>query len=251
MTTRVDPRLAERRRTVAESNARRRLRRVFWALVVLSLVGAAGWVAQSPWFSIAHMAVSGVSSSDTHRILETAGVVEGVPLITVATSRVEELLEEDAWVIDATVRRVFPDAIEVAIEERIPFAWVKSDGAWTAIAGDATVLRVDPEPGGPTLVLEASAINRGSRFDDRRVTGGLAFLSGLSAETRQKASVFEQSGELWATVAGMNVRLGLPTEMKEKAAALLAILDEGIPEGSLINLVAPTRPAVVEVSTST
>lgn len=246
MTTRVDPRLAERRRTVAESNARRRLRRMFWALVVVSFVGAVGWVAQSPWFSIAHIAVSGVESSDTYRILDTAGVVEGVPLITVAPGRIEEILEEDPWVVEATVRRVVPDAIEIAVEERIPFAWVQTGSVWTVIAGDATALRTDPEPGGPTLILEASVIERGSRFGDRRVTGGLTFLAGLPVQTRNQTSLFEQSGELWATVAGMNVRLGLPTEMKEKAAALVAILDEGIPAGSMINLVAPTRPAVVE-----
>lgn len=246
MTTRVDPRLAERRRTVAESNARRRLRRMFWALVVVSFVGAVGWVAQSPWFSIAHIAVSGVESSDTYRMLDTAGVVEGVPLITVAPGRIEEILEEDPWVVEATVRRVVPDAIEIAVEERIPFAWVQTGSVWTVIAGDATALRTDPEPDGPTLILEASVIERGSRFGDRRVTGGLTFLAGLPVQTRNQTSLFEQSGELWATVAGMNVRLGLTTEMKEKAAALVAILDEGIPAGSMINLVAPTRPAVVE-----
>lgn len=246
MTTRVDPRLAERRRTVAESNARRRLRRISWALVVVSLVGAIAWVAQSPWFSIAHITTSGVQSSDTFGILETAGVVEGVPLITVEPGRIEELLEEDPWVIDATVRRVLPDAIEVAIEERIPFAWVQTGSQWTVIAGDSTALRTDPEPGGPTLILEASIVDRGSRLGDPRVTGGVTFLAGLPTDIRNQTSLFAKDGELWATVGGMNVRLGLPTEMEEKAAALMAILEEGIPPGSVINLVAPTRPAVVE-----
>jgi len=78
------------------------------------------------------------------------------------------------------------------------------------------------------------------------VTGGLTFLAGLPEETRNKVSLSEQDGELWANVADMVVRLGLPIEMEAKAAALLAILEEGVPAGSLINLVAPTRPAVVE-----
>ena len=246
MTTRVDPRLAERRRTVAESNARRRLRRIFWTLVVVSLAGAVGWVAQSPWFSIAHIAVSGVDGSDSYRILETAGVVEGAPLITAVPGRIEGLLEEDPWVVEATVRRVIPDAIEVVVEERSPFAWVQWGGAWAVIAGDSVVLRTDPEPAGPTLVLDVAPIDRGSRFRDPRVTGGVTFLAGLPAETRNQVSLAEENGELWADVGGMSVRLGLPTEMKEKAAALVAILEEGIPPGSVINLVAPTRPAVIE-----
>jgi cell division protein FtsQ len=246
MTTRVDPRLAERRRTVAESNARNRLRRIFWALLVVSLVAAVGWLAQSPWFSIAHIAVSGVDGSNAHRILQTAGIVEGTPLIATAPRRVEKLLEEDPWIIDATVRRVIPDAIEVVVNERIPFAWVQIPRGWAVIAEDFTVLRNDPEPAGPFLVVEASVVDGGGRFDDPQVTGGVAFLAGLPIKTRNQVSLAEQDGELWADVNGMAVRLGLPTEMEEKAAALLAILEEGVSPGSVVNLVAPTRPAVIE-----
>ncbi|MDH3259747.1 MAG: FtsQ-type POTRA domain-containing protein [Acidimicrobiia bacterium] len=248
MTTRVDPRLAERRRTVAEGNARKRLRRILWALLVVSLVAAVGWVAQSPWFSIAHVAVSGVGGSDAHRILETNGIVEGTPLISVAPRRVEALLQEDPWIADATVRRVIPDAIEVVVKERIPFAWVQMGKGWAVIAEDLTVLRNDGQPTGPSLVIEVSAHGRGDRVKDPRVIGGVTFLAGLPIDTRNQVSLAEQDGELWADVGGLAVRLGLPTEMKEKAAALLAILGEGIPSGSVVNLVAPTRPAVVEPS---
>lgn len=245
MTTRVDPRLAERRRTVAESNARRRLRKIFWGLVVVAIAAGAGWVAQSPFFSIAHIAISGVEGSDTHQILRTAGVVEGTPLIKVGPGHIEALLEEDPWILDATVRRFIPDAVEVVVTERAPFAWVQTASAWAVIAEDLVVLRLDPEPAGPVLVLDAATRDI-DRFDDSRVAGGVVFLAGLPADMRSQVSLFEQDGELWANVAGMAVRLGLPTEMKEKAAALVAILDEEIPPGSVINLVAPTRPAVVE-----
>jgi cell division protein FtsQ len=246
MTTRVDPRLAQRRRAVAEGNARRRLRKIFWALVVVSLAGAIGWLAQSPWFSISHVAVSGVSGSDSLRILETARVVEGTPLILVAPRRVEELLEADPWVIEATVRRVIPDAVEVVVTERTPLVWVEAGNQWAVIAEDSVVLRYDPEPGGPSMVFDLTSLGREARVSDQRVAGGVAFVAGLPAEIRAQVSMTEQNGELWAFIGGLVVRLGLPTEMAEKAAALTAILDEGLSPGSMVNLVAPTRPAVVE-----
>ncbi len=84
------------------------------------------------------------------------------------------------------------------------------------------------------------------QYADHRVTGGVTFVSELPIETRRQVTLGEQDGELWAEVAGLHVRLGLPTEMAEKAAALLAILEEELPPGSTVNLVAPTRPAVVE-----
>jgi len=246
MTTRVDPRLAERRRNVAEGNARKRLRKVFWALVAVAVAGALGWIAQSPFFSIAHIAVSGVDGSDTLAILETAGVVEGTPLVTVGPRRVEDLIEADPWVIEATVRRVIPDVIEVVVEERVPLAWVKSGTRWAVVAEDSSVLRFDTEPGGPSMVFDLAGSARGERMVDQRVTGGVAFVAGLPAETRRQVVLSEREGELWADLADLHVRLGLPTEMTEKASALLAILEEELPPGSTINLVAPARPAVIE-----
>ena len=246
MTTRVDPRLAERRRTVAENDARKRLRRIFWTLALIFLAGTIAWIAQSPWFSIAHVALSGVRESDTPQILEAAGVVEGTPLIAVRTGQVEELLEADPWVVEATVRRVIPDAIEVEITERKPLAWIQNGTRWAAVADDLTVLRYDLEPNGPVMIFDLATGERG--FRDPRVSGGLDFLIGLSDEIRPRASLREHNGELWAQVADLSVRLGQPTEMSQKAAALAAILEEGLPPGSTVNLVAPTRPAVIEPS---
>ena len=246
MTTRVDPRLAERRRHVAEGNARKRLRRVFWALVVVAVAGAIGWVAQSPWFSVAHIAVSGVSGSDTMRLLETTDVVEGRPLIMIGPRAVEDVLEADPWVIDATVRRVLPDTVEVVVIERRPLVWVQAGDRWAVVADDSSVLRFDTEPGEPTIIVAANAPGPGQSYADQRVTGGVAFLTRLPAEIRPQVTLGEQDGELRAAVAGLDVRLGLPTEMTEKAAALVAILEEELPPGSVVNLVAPTRPAVVE-----
>jgi hypothetical protein len=57
--------------------------------------------------------------------------------------------------------------------------------------------------------------------------------------------VTESEGELWADVAGMVVRLGRPIDMEPKARALVALLAEGLPPGATVNLVAPTRPAVI------
>ncbi|NIS33395.1 MAG: hypothetical protein GWN79_16305, partial [Actinobacteria bacterium] len=41
------------------------------------------------------------------------------------------------------------------------------------------------------------------------------------------------------------IRLGRPLDMEAKARALAAVLDESPAPGSVITLVAPTRPAVL------
>jgi cell division protein FtsQ len=179
-------------------------------------------------------------------ILETAGVEEGAPLITIAPGRVEELLEEDPWVVEATVRRVLPDVVEVAVTERVPMMWVEVGNRWAVIAEDATVLRFDEEATAPLMEFDLRAAARGDRLGDDRVAGGLAFVGALPPDVRGTVSLTERDGEVWGEVGEFVVRLGLPVRMAEKGAALAAILEEELPPGSMINLVAPSRPAVVE-----
>ncbi|MGH8911870.1 MAG: hypothetical protein ACRDVD_05105, partial [Acidimicrobiia bacterium] len=50
---------------------------------------------------------------------------------------------------------------------------------------------------------------------------------------------------LEATVDGFTVRLGRPFEMEEKATVTLAVIDDGLEEGSIITVVAPASPAVL------
>ncbi|MDR9452161.1 MAG: hypothetical protein RI637_13205, partial [Acidimicrobiia bacterium] len=142
--------------------------------------------------------------------------------------------------------RVIPDAVEVVVNERTPLAWVKAGTRWAVVAEDSSVLRFDTEPAGPSMTFDLVGPGIGQQFDDQRVTGGVRFVSGLPAASRKQVVLTERDGELWAYVAGLEVRLGLPTEMAEKAAALQAILAEELPAGSTVNLVAPTRPAIVE-----
>jgi hypothetical protein len=54
----------------------------------------------------------------------------------------------------------------------------------------------------------------------------------------------EGDGELWAEVAGFQVRLGRAVEMRAKALSLAALIREQPAPGSILTLIAPTHPAV-------
>jgi hypothetical protein len=49
---------------------------------------------------------------------------------------------------------------------------------------------------------------------------------------------------LWARTESVHVRLGVPLDMIAKASALQAVLADGVPAGSVIDLIAPSRPAL-------
>ncbi len=247
MTLDMDPRLVERRKEVREQSARGAIRKLLWLLASAAVVGAALWLVQSPFLSISQLVVHGAKAARVASILSEEGVALGRPLLTVRPGRVEAALEADPWISQASVSLVFPDTVEIDVREREAAAWlvgtpgglVASDGVVLTEGGTRSqtdhVIDLDTDLGAP-----------GELHPDPRVMGAVTFLSGLGARAPSPVTVTEQAGELWADLGSVRARLGRPTGMEAKAAALLATLEAGVGEGSIIVLIAPTRPSVIE-----
>lgn len=242
----IDPRIAARRRHVVEGAARRSLGRFVRWLLIAAILGALAWFAQSPLFQVKTLSVFGVANSGAHEVLAGSGVVAGRPLILIHPSRVEEELRGDPWIIDATVGVIFPDRVEVVVIEREAAAWVDGGTVRLLVAEDGTVL---PDIGFdatlPTVHLDGIApVPAGGVLTDERARGAVIFLAVLDPVIAARGEVTESEGELWFDLPGMRVRLGRPIEMAEKAAALTALIERGVPAGAVVHLVAPTRPAI-------
>ncbi len=69
---------------------------------------------------------------------------------------------------------------------------------------------------------------------------GLGLSPGLAAESW----VSSEGGELWLEARGFRARLGAAVDLADKGRAFEALLASGLPEGAVIDLIAPTRPAV-------
>lgn len=240
----IDPRLAERRRVVAEDRATRTVRRLLRFLGVVAVLALAVWFMLSPYMSIEELEVEGVASSDTMSILAAESVVVGRPLVLVRTVGVEEALESDPWVQDATVTRHWPNRITVSVTERLPRAWVETSDGWSRRAEDGEAVPSAPEPDNTLGWARLPEIGGGEAPAREEVVGAVEFLMSLPAELAMATSLRMESGEMWGVVDGWQVRLGRPVDMKEKALSLVALLDQGIEDGSVIVLIAPTHPSV-------
>jgi len=241
----VDPRLTERRKTVAEDNAKRSMSRLLKFLLGLLLVGSLLWLAFSPWMSIKQVTTSGVVASGSHSVLTQEGVVAGTPMILVNPSRVEERLLEDPWVAEAAVRRLWPNEVTVEVSERTPTAWVRTEDTWTRRAVDGVALPSEPDPDEDMAWIEMSELSEREATESTDLLGALEFVEALPADLHPGTVVTRVDGEVWATVDDYQVRLGRAVDMTEKALSLDALLDQGISEGSTVVLIAPTNPAVL------
>lgn len=240
----IDPRLAERRREVAEDRARRKVGRLVRVLIVLAVAGGAIWLALSPLLSVDEVATTGIVASTAHGVLVEHGVVAGTPMVLIGPEEVEAALESDPWVGDAIIDLEWPDRVVVHIEERVPTAWLPGEEGWGRFAVDGVKLSTAAEPDATLPWIELGP-GEGGDAATPEALGSLEFVAALPAELREGARVrLEDNGELWAEVGGFSARLGRAVEMREKALSLAALLREQPAPGSILTVIAPTHPAI-------
>lgn len=246
----IDPRLAERRRVVAEDRAKRSVRRLLRFLGLVGVVALVVWFAFSPYMSASTVAVEGASMAAVDTILAEEAVVVGRPLILIRPGMVAEALKADPWVADATVQRIWPDRVEVAVVERVPRAWVETADGWARRDEYGVALPSAAEPDRTLGWIRLPRTGDDAATGSNAVVGSVEFLMALPEETARHATIRTEDGELWATVDGWEVRLGRADEMREKALSLVTLLQQDLDEGSLIVLIAPTHPSVLPPSSS-
>lgn len=244
--TRMDPRIAARRRQVQEGRARRSLGRVIRVLGVGATGAAAWWMITSPLFSVSSVSVDGASQAPITELVTEAGAGVGTPLVHVDTARVEEVIESDRWVIEANVARDWPDGLAVSVTERVPVVHVQTTEEVLTVAVDGTILGSSATiDGGPYPVIDARALDIGTPSEDPAMVGAIRFLAALRPQLDLGATGYFGPEGLVARVAGFDVRVGGPDRPEDKAAALRVVLGTRPEEGSIITVVSPDRPAVL------
>lgn len=240
----IHTRVLERRREVAEDRAQRSLGRLFRLLAAILPLAVLAWMAFSPWLSVSEVAIEGAKTASVYEVLSDHRVVVGTPMILIDGGTTETALETDPWIAEATVAVLWPDRVSVIVVERVPLAWVQTSAGWSRRAGDGVALPSAevPDESLPSILFPEMGADEVS--DSPELAAALTWIDALPVRLRHGTTITRSEGELWAAVAGHQVRLGRPVEMVAKAKSLVALLADELPEGARINLVAPTHPAV-------
>ena len=226
---------------------RRRWARWAAAAAVVVLVAAVA-VLHSPWLSVRDVDIVGSVRSDVPARLEAAGIGEGAIMLWISPGEVERAVMEDPWVREARVQRVLPGTLVVEVLEHTPAVWIEGATSWMLVARDGSVLERTPVP-------EDGLLRVRLRFEDHApgtlpddpVWGEVVELA-VSVPELASAALRLEGDSVWATVAGIRVHLGPPTDLADKGRVLMAVLTEGVPADWTIDLVAPRRPVLVPPS---
>jgi cell division protein FtsQ len=247
MSVQAHPRFLRRRTHVREHRARRHLRRALWILLVVAVGWGLAWVAQSPPFSVSGIEVTGARNARVDEILLEQNVYEGRPLVLIRVGRVEDALAADPWVKEVSIRRRFPDRVDVQIVERVEVAAVPAAGGWSTISDDGWIMQTMAEPpaGLARITGDVARAGGGGEQVSSRVMAVVEFISALPEDLMARTTISASGPELHATINAHQIRLGDPSNMAAKATALVAVLrDSRLAPDALIDLIAPSRPAV-------
>jgi len=91
-------------------------------------------------FRIASVALSGNKHLSREEIFAAAGVTGHSSLLFLDVADARARLKTNPWIADATVQKLYPDRLQIAITERAAFALWQKDGRIGVIADDGTVL---------------------------------------------------------------------------------------------------------------
>jgi cell division protein FtsQ len=110
------------------------------ASVGVFLKDMADAAANTAGFKIATLSIAGRKRMSEAEILAAAGIGANTSLLFLDVAATREKLQAKPWIAQATVRKLYPNHLEISIEERHAFALWQQDGKLALIATDGTVL---------------------------------------------------------------------------------------------------------------
>lgn len=245
--------------------------------VVIALIGALviGGVAvyNSDLFAITNVQVTGVEHLTATEMTELASVPANTTLLRVDAGGIQQRLLRDAWVKEASVNRVFPDTLELAITERtiaavvsVPVDSAQNTEDW-AIASDGTWLMSIPEAGSEASktisqnvyddaaeVLHISDVplgvspEVGTHCTDANIVNALDIVNGLTtdlADQVKSVKATETTSTVLTLENGIEIAFGeagTTEEIRTKERVILKLMEENPGTISYINVRVVDRP---------
>jgi len=215
-------------------------------LTFVLLAGAAAVVLHSPWLKLRDIEIVGAEQADVAGRLERAGIGPGAYMIWLRPGEIAEAVGADPWVREVRVERLFPNRLVVEVREQNPAVWVGEGEQWMLLSRSGVVVTAASAPGEgllrARLPYEQWDVGRrpsGAEWAERIELGTV-----LSPALAAESWVSSEAGELWIAARGFRARLGTAFDLADKGRAFEALLASDLPDGAVIDLVAPTRPAV-------
>jgi cell division protein FtsQ len=184
-----------------------------------ALKDTADAAANTAGMRIASVSLSGQRQVSRDEIFAAAGVTDHSSLLFLDVAAARAKLEAIPWIAEATVRKLYPDRLQITITEREAFALWQRQGKVSVIAADGTVLAAAVEP---RLASLPFVVGNGAAAKARGFLAVLDRYPAIRDQVRASIMVGERRWNL-RLKNGIDVRL--PDANIEQALETLARFD--------------------------
>jgi cell division protein FtsQ len=176
-------------------------------------------VANALGFRITTIALVGHRQLTREEILTTAGVTGRTSLLFLDAAAARARLKANPWIAEATLLKLYPGRLQIAVTERKALALWQLNGKVTVIAGDGTVLEptVSKHFTGLPLVVGAGAETRAEEF--------LALLDKFPSVREQMRAAVLVAERRWNVMLNNGIEVRLPETEAGRALTTLVQLD--------------------------
>lgn len=183
--------------------------------IVLDVADAAGNIAG---FKVKEVNIAGHNHMTPAQILDAAGIKSSTSILFLNADEMRARLEQMPWIASATVRKFYPDRIDISVAERQAFALWQVNGELKVIARDG--IPIAPYSDDPRYVSLPIVVGEGAEKRVGEVVDALARLPALRDQVRAAILVAERR---WT----LKMRNGIDVRLPEQGmdTALVALMD--------------------------
>lgn len=190
-----------------------------WPVVAEAVKEAKDAAANASGFHIAAVAISGHKHVGREDVLAMVGVTDRTSLLFFDAEAARQKLKANPWIADATVLKLYPDRLQITVQEREAFALWQKEGKIFVVAGDGTVVEpfVKGRITGLPLVVGPGAETRAREF--------LTVLDRFPEVRDQMRAAILVAERRWNLRLKSGITVRLPEAHPEQALATLIGLD--------------------------
>ncbi len=221
----------------------------YWLVIGLGLLLLALWIVSGPLLGISTVTVEGYTGKQQAAVQQTAELVAGTgSMVRLPRGDMRRALTRFPGVLDATIDRDGLRSIVVEVEMGDPVAVLTlASGERYLLSPSGQVMgKAEGTAGLP--VIRLASYPPGGVLTEPGQRAALTFIGWLPPEYAGRLrNLRGEGGRLFATLAnGLELRIGPPTDLAEKAQALVAVLSQADPavlaRAAYLDISNPRRP---------
>ena len=241
------PSTADRASAVARNPVVRAV--AYWGAVGVALLLLILWIVSGPACGISSVTVDGYTGPDTAAVQQTAELVAGTgSMVRLPVGDMRRALTRFPGVLDVRIERDWPRSITVDVTMGEPVAILAVEGGGRYLLSPSGQVMGAAGSTGGLPVIRVKALPPGGVITDPGQRAALRFIGWLQPEVAGRLrNLRYEDGRLFADLAnGLELRIGPPTKLAQKAQALAAVLAQAAPEAlsraAYLDISNPARP---------